>query len=160
MSRIVFLLLLFLTSACNLTTQRPTEIIPTLEIEAVIETVEPTNPSLPTLAPPPVLLRGSGDGCAVYTTFSGVDPNNTLSLRAQPSTSAVQLVRVPNNTQVYQLRDTQEVEAEGYHWLNIYYIDSQQTRYEGWAARDSFEMGGVRDPSIATLRATGQQIAC
>jgi hypothetical protein len=156
-----FLLLAAMLSACNLTTERPTEIVPRVEIEEPIETAEPINQPtpLPSLAPPPVLLR-SGNGCAVYITYSGVDPNNKLSLREQPNTSAVQILKLPNNAQVFQLRGTQEVEAEGYHWLNIFFIDAQQVRYEGWAARDSFETGGVRDPSIATLQATGQQIAC
>jgi hypothetical protein len=160
MPRIVFLLLLLLTSACNLSTQRP--IVPTVETPEAAET--PTSPDqptpLPTLAPPPVLLRGGGDGCPVYLTYSGVDPNNTLSLRARPSTSAEQLLRIPNNTRVYQLRGTQEVEAEGYHWLNIFYIDAEQARHEGWVARDSFETGGARNPAIATLRLTGEQIEC
>ena len=160
----IFLLLIFV-SACNLTRQPPTEIPPPLTTEEVIEpieqTIEPLNQptALPTLAPPPVLLR-SGNGCAVYITYSGVDPNNKLSLREQPSISAVQVLKLPNNVQVYQLRGTQEIEAEGYHWLNIFYVDAQQVRYEGWAARDSFETGGVRDPSIATLRATSQQVEC
>ncbi len=158
---LILLLAAVITSGCNLTTQRPTEIIPTVEIDDVVETAEPSNlpTALPTLAPPPVLLR-SGDGCAVYTTFSGADPDNKLSLREQPNTSAVQILKLPNNAQVYQLRGTQEVESEGYHWLNIFYVDAQQVRYEGWAARDSFEQGGVRDPSIATLRATGNQVEC
>lgn len=163
MSKVWFILLLLLISGCNLTTQRPTEIPLATEeiIEPIDQTTEPLNQPtpLPSLAPPPVLLR-SGNGCAVYTTYSGTDPDNKLSMREQPSTSANQILKLPNNAQVYQLRGTQEIEAEGYHWLNIFYVDAQQVRYEGWAARDSFETGGVRDPSIATLRATGQQIDC
>jgi len=157
---VLFLLLALVVSACNLTTERPTEVLPTPTLE-MIETAEPSNlpTALPSLAPPPVLMR-SGNGCAVYMTYSGEDPDNKLSLRAEPNTSAVQLLRLPNNVQVYQLRGTQEVEAEGYRWLNIFYVDAQQVRYEGWAARDSFETGGVRDPAIATLRATGQQVEC
>jgi hypothetical protein len=164
MLKAVLILLLAALTACNLTTQRPTAIAPTAETltEAPLETADPLNlPTiLPSLAPPPLLLRDVSGGCNVYITYSGVDPNNKLSLRGEPNTSAVQLLKLPNNVQVYQLAGTQEVEAEGYHWLNIFYVDAQQVRYEGWAARDSFEQGGVRDPSIATLRATGQQAAC
>jgi hypothetical protein len=114
--------------------------------------------SLP--AQPIANLGNTGAQCAVYVTYSGVDPANKLSLRAQPSADAAQLFKLPNNTQVYLKPGAQEVDAEGYHWLNIVYIDPTQTRYEGWAARDSYIFNGVRDPSIATLRATGQQVPC
>jgi hypothetical protein len=156
--------------ACNLSTQ------PLATAPAVTETVPATFalpatvtplalPNLPTLQPPPLPLPNStplpsGTQCQVYTTFSGNDPNNLLSLRAQPSTTAPQLYKLPNNTRVFRVPNSQEVEAEGYHWLNIIYVDSAQNRYEGWTARDSFSTDGVRDPSIDTLRTTGQQSPC
>jgi hypothetical protein len=93
-------------------------------------------------------------------TYSGSDPANLLSMRAQPSVSATQIIKLPNNTSVFRLPNSQEIEADGYHWLNIIYIDLSQQRFQGWTARDSFAKNGVRDPLIATLRATNQQSPC
>lgn len=101
-----------------------------------------------------------GGSCQVYVVYSGTDPANVISLRGQPSAASPQIVRIPNNARVYQIPGTGEVEAEGYHWLNILYVDASQARYQGWAARDSFMQGGVRDASIATLRSTGEFSPC
>jgi hypothetical protein len=98
--------------------------------------------------------------CQVYTTYSGVRADNTLSLRSDPTTEATQLFRVPNNVDVYLVPGSQEVAADGYHWLNMIYEDPSQTRYIGWIARDSFEVNGVRNPSVATLRRTARQVSC
>ena len=113
----------------------------------------------PTLIPVtsvPVL----GTQCQIYTVYSGVDPLNKLSLRISPSISAPQVFRVPTGTQVLLIPNTQETEGDGYHWLNVIYVDPFQTRYQGWMARDSFSKNGVRDPSIATLRPIGASAAC
>jgi len=96
-----------------------------------------------------------GTMCQLYTTYSGVDPRNTLSLRMSASISGPQIFRVPTNAQVLLVPASQEVEGDGYHWLNVIYVDSSQMRYQGWMARDSFSKNGVRDPSIATLRPLG-----
>lgn len=101
-----------------------------------------------------------GQNCPVYVVYSGSDPANVISLRAQPSAASPQVMRVPNNMRVYLVPGTQEVEAEGYHWLNIVYVDAAQNRYQGWAARDSFMQSGIRDTSIQTLRPTGEQSPC
>lgn len=171
----VFILLAVVIAACNLTTEAPVTPLPT-STPAIALTVEvsPT-PAAPILTPmrpatqpfglpPPPLMNttpgSSGAGCAVYVTYSGSDPANLLSLRSQPSVSAAQVFRVPNNTRVLLAPNSQEVEAEGYHWLNVIYIDPSQNRYEGWMARDSYITGGVRDPAISTLRPTGQQSPC
>jgi hypothetical protein len=119
--------------------------------------------SQPTLQPPPLpdaATFAPGTQCAVYTTFSGSDPDNLLSLRDQPTVMADQILKLPNNIRVFLIPNAQEVEADGYHWLNIIYIDLTQKRYQGWTARDSFATNGVRDQSIATLRNTGQQAPC
>jgi hypothetical protein len=150
--------------ACNLSTQSgsplPTDenLPPTRTFAPVFTVVGATpTPLLPVLPP----LPGTpGGDCQIYTTYSGSDPNNRISLRAEPSSTSTQLFRLPNNTDVFLVPGSQEVEAEGYHWLNIIYIDTQQQRYQGWAARDSFSRGGVRDPSIATLRATSRRGPC
>lgn len=172
--------LMFILVACNLTTQSPVTptavdvpaqtdeavILPTTADVPLLRTATPDGtPALPTLLPLPGVLgpipggTPLGGQCAVYTTYSGVDPNNKLSLRAQPSTSAPQVFKVPNNAQVYLVPDSQEIEAEGYHWLNVIYVEGAN-RYTGWMARDSFMERGVRRPEIATLRSTGQQAAC
>jgi hypothetical protein len=121
-------------------------------------------PSLAALPLPDINITpnttSTGQLCQVYTTYSGLDPANKLSLRAQPSAAATQMLKMPNNAQVFLVPGSQEVEAEGYHWLNIIYVDPLGNRYQGWTARDSFSAQGVRDPSIATLRATGQQAPC
>jgi hypothetical protein len=101
-----------------------------------------------------------GGTCQVYITYSGPDPANLLSLRSQPSVSAPQLAKIPNNVQVFLIPNTQEIVADGYHWLNILYVDSFQNRYQGWTARDGYSSNGVRDTTIATLRPAGQQAAC
>jgi hypothetical protein len=81
-------------------------------------------------------------------------------MRSEPSANAIQVIRVPTNTQVYLVPGSQEVAAEGYHWLNVIYVTPSQNRYQGWIARDSYIRSGVRDPSIATLIPTGQQAPC
>jgi hypothetical protein len=81
-------------------------------------------------------------------------------MRAEPRAESTQLLRVPTNVQVYLVPGSQEVEAEGYHWLNVIYVDPSQNRYQGWIARDSYIRSGVRIPSIATLIPTGQQAPC
>ncbi len=98
--------------------------------------------------------------CQVYTTYSGVRADNRLSLRSDPTTEAPQIFRVPNNIQVLRIPGSQEVEADGYHWLNVIYEESPQMRYIGWIARDSFEVNDVRDTSVATLRPTQNQAPC
>lgn len=170
----VLLWLVMMIAACNLTTEAPitpepfatavvspsADVTPTSAVP-VLTAIGPT--ALPGLPPPPLfnLTPGSsGAGCAVYLTYSGSDPANLLSLRDQPSVSARQVLRVPNHTQVLLLPNSQEVEADGYHWLNVIYVDASQNRHEGWMARDSYSAGGVRNPSISTLRPTGQQSPC
>lgn len=123
----------------------------------------------PTMLPLPGLPLSSvsatsvpklGALCEVYITYSGARSDNKLSLRSAPSTDALQLFRVPNHVQVLRLPGSQEVEAEGYHWLNVIYEASSQMRYLGWIARDSYEVNGVRDTSIATLQQSGTQRSC
>lgn len=164
----LLILVVALATACNLSTQPIVNtpesaetgsqpVLPPPSVTPLILTAQPT------LQPPPlpdVATFAPGTQCAVYTTFSGSDPDNLLSLRAQPTTIANQILKLPNNARVFLIPNAQEVEADGYHWLNIVYIDSAQNRYQGWTARDSFATNGVRDPSIATLRPTGQQSPC
>ncbi len=178
MPRIVMMaLLLVFTAACNLTTEAPVTPLSVATATAGISltaAVSPT-PAVPILTPlrptalpsglpaPPLvnMTPGStGNGCAVYVTYSGPDPANLLSLRSQPSVNATQVFKVPNNVRVLLAPNSQEVEAEGYHWLNVIYIDPAQNRYEGWIARDSYMQGGVRNPAISTLRPTGEQATC
>lgn len=109
---------------------------------------------IPVTSVPPL-----GTVCQVYTTYSGVDPRNSLSLRTTGSITAPQVFRVPTNAQVQRVPSSQEVEDDGYHWLNVIYVDKEM-RYQGWMARDSFSTNGVRDPSIATLRPTGASAGC
>lgn len=160
----LILVLAIVISACNLSNESPITAVPPTEVIA-------TEPSMPTPAltplgptplPAPSLPNSTalGEVCQVYTTFSGTDPRNVLSMRAEPSASSAQLLRVPTNVQVYLVPGSQEVEAEGYHWLNVIYVDPSQNRYQGWIARDSFIWNGVRNPSIATLIPTGQQAPC
>ena len=162
--RLILLVLTLAMAACNLSNEPPTATA--AEISIGTETPFPT-PALTSLAPAPTAMpspaaAGTSLGvlCQVYTTFSGSDPANVLSMRALPSADSDQVIRVPNNTNVFAVPNSQEVEAEGYHWLNVIYVDAAQNRYQGWIARDSFMSGGVRDPSIATLRSTGQQASC
>ena len=163
-------------AACNLTTTAPTAIPTPTPIaqgptaSSFIATVTVTNrdlqptslplPGLPATSPSVTSVPPLNDVCAVYTTYSGARADNKLSLRDAPSVSAIQIFRVPNRVQVLRVPGSQEIEAEGYHWLNVIYIDSPQMRYVGWIARDSFEVGGERDPSVATLQAEGSQAAC
>jgi hypothetical protein len=174
--RLIALLLLLLIAAlgCNLSSSPPP--LPTVEdIEAPAETEGASPPLLatitivsddtqPTLPPLPNISVTSapslGSQCQVYVTYSGVNADNKLSMRMEPSPSAPQIFRVPNNTQVFLVPGSQEVEAEGYHWLYVLYVDSPEARYQGWIARDSFETNGVRDPSIATLRDAGTLAPC
>lgn len=165
---LMLILVATLATACNLSTHpivntpQSTEAAsqPLLPLPSVTPLVLTTQPTLP---PPPLLdvaTFAPGTQCAVYTTYSGSDPDNLLSLRAQPTVTANQILKLPNTTRVFLIPNAQEVEADGYHWLNIIYIDTDQNRYQGWTARDSFATNGVRDPSIATLRPTGQQSPC
>ena len=133
-------------------TERPT-LLPLGEGSSVINTPQPT--LIPVTSVPPL-----GTLCQIYTTYSGVDPRNSLSLRTSVSVSAPQVFRVPNNQNVFLVPGSGEIEADGYHWLNIIYVQSPQMRYQGWMARDSFSANGVRDPSIATLRLVNAQAGC
>lgn len=118
-------------------------------------TVSTPQPTLIPVTSAPVL----NTMCQSYTTFSGADPRNSLSLRTNPSVNAPQVFRVPNNTQVLLVPGSQETEGDGYHWLNVIYV-GKETRYSGWMARDSFSTNGVRDPSVATLKPLGASAAC
>ena len=159
------LLLIVLLAACNLTTQ-PVAIVPT-ETATLEPTPQPLSSVTPltlngTLAPPPLadVTLPPGTLCQVYTTYSGNDPDNLLSLRAQPSVTATQILKLPNNASVFRIPSSEEIEAGSYHWLNIIYIDESNQHFQGWTARDSFATNGIRDPLIATLRATNQQAPC
>lgn len=164
------LLLIVLLAACNLTTQ-PVAVAPTetatVEVVATFALPASVTPLFaggqPTLAPPPLPNSPTlppGSECPTYTTYSGSDPDNLLSLREQPAVSARQIIKLPNNTTVFRVPGSQETEADGYHWINIIYIDAAKNRFQGWTARDSFESDGVRNTLIATLRETGQQAPC
>jgi hypothetical protein len=170
--RVIALFLLILT-ACNLSSSPPptAEIIdPPAETEAVgplpllatitivSDNTQPTLPPLPNISVTSAPVLGSQ--CQVYITYSGARADNKLSMRSEPRVAAPQIFRVPNHIEVFQVPGSQEVEADGYHWLHVIYVDSPQARYQGWVARDSFETNGVRDPSIATLRDAGTQAAC
>jgi hypothetical protein len=168
---IAILVIGLMVAGCNLTSNPPRAELtpePTIAVTFVLQDVEtPTAPPdgtfVPTLIPLPGVVPPTtplADGlCEVYTTYSGADADNTLSLRAQPSADAVQVFRVPNFAGVFRVPGSQEVEAEGYHWLNvIYVVDS--ARYEGWIARDSFQRNGVRQPEIATLRRSSEAAPC
>jgi hypothetical protein len=119
----------------------------------VLATPQPT--LIPVTSVPPL-----GTVCQIYVTYSGVDPQNKLSLRISPSVSAPQVFRVPTDTNVLLVPTSQETEGDGYHWLNVIYLVTPVTRYQGWMARDSFSTNGVRDPSIATLRPLGATAPC
>jgi hypothetical protein len=120
---------------------------------AIINTPQPT--LIPVTSAPAL-----GTLCQIYTTYSGADLRNSLSLRASASVNAPQVFRVPTNQNVFLVPGSGEIEADGYHWLNIIYVESPQMRYQGWMARDSFSTNGVRDPSIATLRLVNAQAGC
>ncbi len=165
----LFVLIVLASVACNLSAQPPS--------------VSPTStPGLPDPTPPPATLTPGADVapptllplpgppmttvpttsnlCQAYTTYSGTRPDNKLSLRSDPSVAAIQVFRVPNHAQVLLVPGSQEVETEGYHWLQVIYVDTTQMRYQGWMARDSYAVEGVRNPSIATLRPLGIQVPC
>lgn len=155
-----------LIAACNLSNEPIAEPPTATFVELATDTAVPT-PALTdvNITPQPTALAtpgslDTGRLCEVYTTYSGTDPRNVLSMRAEPSADSLQVLRVPNNAPVFLVPGSQEVEAEGYQWLNVIYVDASQNRYEGWIARDSFMSGGVRDPSISTLRPAGRQAAC
>ncbi len=131
---------------------RPT-LLPLPDTGSVINTPQPT--LIPVTSVPV-----TGGLCQIYTTFSGNDPRNNLSLRNNASTNAPQIYRVLTDKQVLLVAGSQEIEADGYHWLNVIYEASAQMRYQGWMARDSYMVNGVRDTSIATLRPTGAQAGC
>lgn len=175
MWRLILPLLILICSACNLSaappTPSPTVTQPPTFLVTATPAGDPSTPEVgrPTLLPLPGLPATSipvtsvpllNATCQVYTTYSGVRADNRLSLRSGPSTEAPQIFRVPNNIQVLLVPGSQEVEADGYHWLNVIYEDSPQMRYTGWIARDSFEVNGVRDTSVATLRPTQNQAPC
>lgn len=181
MSRLhLFLILVIVLAACNLSNEPqrepPTDTAAPPTAEALpTPALTPLASSMPGASGPesgiPIVTTSQantpvanstplGTTCAVYTTYSGVDAANVLSMRAEPSAGSAQVLRVPNNARVFLVPGAQEVEAEGYHWLNVIYVDLSQNRYVGWIARDSFLSGGVRDPSIATLRVTGERAPC
>jgi hypothetical protein len=169
----LFLFIMIVSAACHLS-PTPLEGEPTYTPRpetpppfTIVPAAQPTTlPTFLPLAPPPVTnipvtsAPPLGATCQVYTTYSGTVAANKLSLRSAPSVAAPQVFRVPNNTPVFLVPGSQEVEGDGYHWLNVIYVDVTQTRYVGWMARDSYSKGGVRDPSIATLQQTGAQAAC
>jgi hypothetical protein len=160
--------------ACNLSATPPlapppelTEPPPPAEVDSppllatitvISDNTQPTLPPLPNISV--TSAPALGGQCEVYITYSGARADNRLSMRAEPGVASPQMLRVPNNIEVYRIPGSQEVQADGYHWLHMIYVDAAQARYQGWIARDSFETNGVRDPSIATLRATGTQAAC
>jgi len=144
----------------NTPTQLGNEVLPTLLPlpgndggGGSISTAQPT--LIPVTSAPPL-----NTACQVYVIYSGTDPRNNLSMRTSASVTAPQVFRVPNNAQVLLVPASQETQGDGYHWLNVIYIQSPQMRYVGWMARDSFSTNGVRDPSIATLRPLGATAAC
>jgi hypothetical protein len=181
----LFVLLIFVSAGCNLSRTEVAAIA--TDTPAVTEAVisRPTRTpipfgitTIPTLLPLPGNDGGGGSistpqptlipvtsapplntMCQVYVIYSGADPRNSLSLRTSTSVTAPQVFRVPNNAQVLLVPTSQEAQGDGYHWLNIMYVD-KETRYIGWMARDSFSKNGVRDPSIATLRPLGATAAC
>ncbi|HEX2907959.1 MAG TPA: hypothetical protein VHO69_13905 [Phototrophicaceae bacterium] len=164
-------LLAGLIAACNLTTEAIQPTAPPIPTFTPIPTRTPVGGVVtptPVFALPPLPEVGTplgaavtADGfCQVYLTYSGSNPENKLSLRAEPRTSARQLIRLPNKTRVLLVPGSAEVAADDYNWLNIIYIDENQQRYEGWAAKDAYEYNGVRDRSLATLRQTSERAPC
>ncbi len=132
-------------------TELPT-LLPLPGVDGTVSTRQPT-------LVPVTSVPQFGSICQVYTTYSGADPRNSLSLRSAPNTTAAQVFRVPTNQQVLLIPNTGEVEGDGYHWLNVLYVDGSM-RYMGWMARDSFSTNGVRDPAVSTLRHAGTQAEC
>lgn len=184
MKRVIWIgIILLVCAGCNLNRAEDVAVVPTdpPDVTAFPTASVTRTPisfgltELPTLLPPPgvggtVSTRQPtlipvtsvpvlGSICQVYTTYSGADPRNSLSLRNAPSTTAPQVFRVPTNQQVMLIPNTGEVEGDGYHWLNVLYVEGG-IRYSGWMARDSFSTNGVRDPAISTLRHAGTQVAC
>jgi hypothetical protein len=173
MRQFLFVLIIVATG-CNLST-RPQTIQPsntpsvtspspllatiTLEGASIRPTLLPL-PNLPATSFSVTSVPSLGALCQVYVTYSGSRADNKLSLRSAPSSDVLQIFRVPNNTEVLLVPGSQEIEAEGYHWQNVIYMESPQMRYQGWIARDSYEVNGVRDPSIVTLRQAGSEVAC
>jgi hypothetical protein len=170
---------LFMTMACNLSTDSAASQLATytpipvdLPVSGALITPVPTQaivpptltslplPGMPVTAIPVTSVPVGGVECEVYTTFSGSDPRNVLSLRQSPDAGSYQLYKVPTGVQVLLVPGSQEVEAGGYHWLNVIYELSTQMRYQGWIARDSYIVGGVRNPTVATLIPAGRQAAC
>ncbi len=163
----LFLFVVLVSAGCNLSTSPPTE-IPTFEPRST-ETPVPLPPTptglfslppLPATNIPVTSVPLLGSTCQVYTTYSGADPNNLLSLRDAPTVTGLQVLKVPNNVVVLLIPGTTEVQADGYHWLNVMYVNPSQFRYMGWMARDSYSVNGVPDPTIATLRPAGTQSGC
>lgn len=163
------------TAACNLSSDAAPTMLPTYtrafaDSPFATETSSSTDGGAqPTLIPlldltatdvfvtsvPPL-----GDACDVFITYAGARADNRLSMRSNPTVSAPQIFRVPNQVEVLRVPGSQEVAADGYRWLNVIYEASPQMRYQGWVARDSYEVSGVRDPSIATLQPTEIQNPC
>jgi hypothetical protein len=90
--------------------------------------------------------------CQMMRVFVGNDPSNTLRLREQPSNSSRILFLIPNQSMVIVVPTSSEVEAGGYHWLNVIYTDENGTDHIGWAARDA-------NPGFATLTDAGDCVS-
>ena len=178
----LLLLTLVLCAGCNLSKMEDAAVAGDLPVLTAVITPRSTRTAIvfdDRVRPTPLPLIDSGsdialqptlipvtsalplnDNCQVYTTYSGSDPQNKLSLRSSASLSSPQVFRVPTNTQVMLVPRSQEMVGDNYHWLNVIYIDASLKRYQGWMARDSYMQNGVPDPSIATLRPTGIQAVC
>jgi hypothetical protein len=160
------LVFMLISMGCNLArptptiTPAPTNTPMPLAVITDIATSPPTLLPLPSTRVPVTSVPSLNGQCQVYMTYSGSRPDNKLSLRADPSANAPQLFRVPNNVEVLRVPGSEEVEADGYHWLNVIYSEATGMRYVGWIARDSYEIDGVRNPTVATLRLTGTQRPC
>jgi hypothetical protein len=153
--RLVLLLILLTTSACNLgTVQDAREIslnatmtgvpVSTLEPAQVAKDVTPgavavqPTPVLQSLLPTPLLQPNqTATTCGMLRVDVGTDPGNTLRLREQPDNSAQILLLIPNNSLVSKVAGSQEIAADSYHWLNILYTDPNGVNVTGWAARDA-----------------------
>lgn len=84
--------------------------------------------------------------------FAGSDPGNTLRLRESPNNSSRILHLIPNQSLVIVVPTSSEVQAGGYHWLNIIYTDDAGTDHIGWAARDA-------NRAYATLTDAGECVS-
>ena len=160
------LLFMLISTGCNLEGATPTitpaptnTLMPLAEITN-IATSPPTLLPLPSTRVSVTSVPSLNGQCEVYVTYSGSRTDNKLSMRAEPSASAAQLFRVPNNAEVFRVPNSAEVEADGYHWLNVLYNETTGTRYIGWIARDSYEINGARDLTVATLRSIGTLRPC